>query len=347
MSIISGGGPADQIALSVKQRFIAERVCISDAVHFEGHEAVGYTLLQLPFERLLADERPLVQTHEAVNLIFESFSQADGSTTRRYGGTGLGLSISKRLIHMMKGRVWIESELGKGTTVHFTAKFGLGEAPAELPEASPANLANLQVLVVDDNDTNRRILLETTKNWRMVPTPAESGGVALGLLEERPFDLVLLDLQMPGMDGFEVADRIQQRWPRLGVNIIVLSSLGQRGDADRCRALNVGAYLCKPVKCSDLLESIQGLLRRGKASGDAAAGLVTRHSLRESRGPEPARRALNILVAEDNPINQTVWPVACLRRQGTASSWRPTATWLSPRSPSSILTWSSWMSRCP
>jgi protein-histidine pros-kinase len=115
-----------------------------------------------------------------------------------------------------------------------------------------------------------------------------------------------LDLQMPGMDGFEVADRIQQRWPRLGVNIVVLSSLGQRGDADRCRALNVGAYLCKPVKCSDLLESIEGVLRRGKASGDAAAELVTRHSLRESRGPESGRRALNILVAEDNPINQTV-----------------------------------------
>jgi protein-histidine pros-kinase len=108
------------------------------------------------------------------------------------------------------------------------------------------------------------------------------------------------------MDGFEVADRIQQRWPRLGVNIVVLSSLGQRGDADRCRALNVGAYLCKPVKCSDLLESIQSVLRRGKDNGDAAAELVTRHSLRESRGPESARRTLNILVAEDNPVNQTV-----------------------------------------
>ena len=237
-------------------------------------------------------------------LIFESFSQADGSTTRRYGGTGLGLSISKRLIHMMKGRVWIESELGKGTIVHFTAQFGLREPPADLLEASPVNLANLQVLVVDDNDTNRRILVETIRGWRMVPTPAESGGAALGLLEERSFDLVLLDLQMPGMDGFEVADRIQQRWPRLSVNIVVLSSLGQRGDADRCRALNVGAYLCKPVKCSDLLESIEGVLRRGKASGDAAE-LVTRHSLRESRGPE-STRALNILVAEDNPINQTV-----------------------------------------
>ena len=239
-------------------------------------------------------------------LIFESFSQADGSTTRRYGGTGLGLSISKRLIHMMKGRVWIESELGKGTTVHFTAKFGLPEPPAELLEARPVDLANLQVLVVDDNDTSRRILVETTRNWRMVPTAAESGGAALRLLEERSFDLVLLDLQMPGMDGFEVADRIQQRWPRLGVNIVVLSSLGQRGDADRCRALNVGAYLRKPVKCSDLLESIEGVLRRGKANGDAAAELVTRHSLRESRGSESARRKLNILVAEDNPVNQTV-----------------------------------------
>jgi signal transduction histidine kinase/CheY-like chemotaxis protein len=237
-------------------------------------------------------------------LIFESFSQADGSTTRRYGGTGLGLSISKRLIHMMKGRVWIESELGKGTNMHFTAQFGLREPPAELPEANPINLANLQVLVVDDNETNRRILVETAKIWNMVPTPAESGGAALRLLEERSFDLVLLDLQMPGMDGFEVADRIQQRWPRLGVNIVVLSSLGQRGDADRCRALNVGAYLCKPVKCSDLLESIENVLRRGRTNG--AADLVTRHSLRESRSPESATRKLNILVAEDNPVNQTV-----------------------------------------
>ena len=240
-------------------------------------------------------------------LIFESFSQADGSTTRRYGGTGLGLSISKRLIHMMKGCIRIESELGKGTTMHFTAEFGLRQAPETPPEAAPLDLANLAVLVVDDNNTNRRILVETTGNWRMLPTAAESGGAALRLIERQPFDLVLLDLQMPDMDGFEVAEQIQRRWPRLGARIIVLSSLGQRGDAERCRALNVGAYLCKPVQQSDLLESIQTVLRRSLASALAVAPeLVTQHSLRQNRGPEAAARTLNILVAEDNPVNQTV-----------------------------------------
>jgi signal transduction histidine kinase/CheY-like chemotaxis protein len=235
------------------------------------------------------------------SLVFESFSQADGSTTRRYGGTGLGLSISKRLVHMMKGSIWIESELGQGTTMHFTAEFGLRQAPPPVPEAPPLDLDNLAVLVVDDNDTNRRILMETAESWHMLPTAAENGGAALRLVEQQTFDLVLLDLQMPGMDGFEVAEQIQRRWPRLCANIIVLSSLGQRGDAERCRALNVGAYLSKPVKQSDLLESIQAVLRRG-----AAPELVTRHALRQNRPPVAAARALNILVAEDNPVNQTV-----------------------------------------
>jgi signal transduction histidine kinase/CheY-like chemotaxis protein len=240
-------------------------------------------------------------------VIFESFSQADGSTTRRFGGTGLGLSISRRLIEMMKGRVWIESEVGKGTTVYFTAEFGVGALPEELPAPSAVDLAGLQVLVVDDNDTNRRILMETARSWGMLPAAAESGSAALALLESRSFDLVFLDLQMPDMDGFEVAARIQVGWPALGANIIVLSSFGQRGDADRCRALNVGAYLSKPVKRCDLMESIAGVLKRGKAGVDhAAPPLVTRHSLREQRSLSPTSRALNILVAEDNPINQTV-----------------------------------------
>jgi signal transduction histidine kinase/CheY-like chemotaxis protein len=245
---------------------------------------------------------------EKQQIIFEAFSQADGSTTRQYGGTGLGLSICKRLIGMMNGHVWLESEVGKGTTVHFTAEFGQPEAPSELPKPKqPVDIRGLKVLVIDDNDTNRRILVELAKSWQLNPTPAESGEAALRLLEQRSFDLVLLDIQMPEMDGFEVAGRIQQRWPRLGTKIVVLSSIGQRGDADRCRGLDIRAYLSKPVKPSDLLEAIQAVCSRGlERSGESERSRQPRRPTPESPSLRRLGRALRILVAEDNPVNQTV-----------------------------------------
>jgi CheY-like chemotaxis protein len=245
---------------------------------------------------------------EKQQIIFEAFSQADGSTTRQYGGTGLGLSICKRLIGMMNGHVWLESEVGKGTTVHFTAEFGQPEAPGGLPEPEqPVDIRGLEVLIIDDNDTSRRIRVELTRSWQLNPTAAASGEAALRPLEQQSFDLVLLDVRMPGMDGFDVAGRIQQRWPRLGTKIVVLSSIGQRGDADRCRALDIRAYLPKPVKPSDLLGAIQAACSHGlERSGESERGRQPRRLTPESPSLRGLGRALRILVAEDNAVNQTV-----------------------------------------
>jgi PAS domain S-box-containing protein len=240
----------------------------------------------------------------AQQVIFEAFTQDDSSTTRRYGGTGLGLAISARLAQMMGGHIWVESEPGKGSIFHFTARLELprGAVAAPAPQES-GTLRDLRALVVDDNATNRRILDEMLKNWDMKTTLAEGGAQAMAHLERArhsgiPFPLILVDAQMPDMDGFALVERIKQSPELTGATIMMLSSSGQRGDADRCRALGISAYLTKPIRQSDLLDAIIMVLgkRPGKAEMDL---LVTRHTLRESRP------RLNILLAEDNEINRT------------------------------------------
>jgi signal transduction histidine kinase/CheY-like chemotaxis protein len=239
--------------------------------------------------------------------VFDSFSQGDGSTTRRYGGTGLGLTICKRLVTMMGGRIWLESEVGEGTTTYFTAQFELQDAPVADTEVPVADLQDLKVLVLDDNHTNRRILDKLLTNWRMVPTLAETGAAALALLEQTDFDLLLLDIQMPGMDGFEVAERILARWPQSPMKTIVLTSIGQRGDVARCRALKVDAYLNKPVNSSDLLTTIRRLFTNSpELTQRSIQNLITRHSLNESKNLPTQVTHLNVLLAEDNLVNQTV-----------------------------------------
>jgi two-component system sensor histidine kinase/response regulator len=242
---------------------------------------------------------------EKQKLIFDAFTQADGSTTRHYGGTGLGLSISSRLIEMMQGRIWVESEAGKGSTFHFTARFGEAKgawkAPPAAAEAHP-QLEDLSVLVVDDNATNRRFLEELLTSWRMKPALADSAQAAILALErnlesENPFHLILTDAHMPEMDGFTLAERIKHH-PRLaGATIMMLTSGGQRGDAARCRELGVAAYLTKPIGQSELLNAILQVLGAGLHKTELAP-LVTRHSLRETR------QGLRILLVEDNLVNQ-------------------------------------------
>jgi signal transduction histidine kinase/CheY-like chemotaxis protein len=236
-------------------------------------------------------------------LIFEPFSQADTSTTRKYGGTGLGLSISIRLVEMMGGRIWLESEEGRGTTFHFTVRLGNASIMVSRPACwDPAILDDVRVLVVDDNATNRQILETTLSYWRMKPSAAAGAEDAVRLLKDAkaagtPFGLMVVDFQMPDIDGFMLVERVQ-KLPELDRLItVMLTSGGQRGDAVRCKELGIAAYLIKPVLQSDLLEALLNVLgTRGEVARPAK--LVTRQSLREGRVP------LRILLTEDNAVNQ-------------------------------------------
>jgi signal transduction histidine kinase/CheY-like chemotaxis protein len=244
-------------------------------------------------------------------LIFDSFSQADTSTTRKYGGTGLGLTISAQLVALMGSKIELDSQLGRGSTFHFTL-----DLPVAAKTAPPAlrpmpNINGLRVLIVDDNLTNRRVLLETLNSWHMQPQAVASGQEALDELTRasaahRPYALALLDMQMPGMDGFELARRIQQRPGLVAAAVMMLTSQGQRGDASRCRDVGVAGYLNKPVSQSDLLDAIMNALGAPQAP---AAPLITRHSLQEGR------RQLDLLLAEDNLINQKL-AAALLEKRG-------------------------------
>jgi PAS domain S-box-containing protein len=233
--------------------------------------------------------------------IFGAFTQADSSMTRKFGGTGLGLTISARLVQMMGGRIWLESESGKGSTFHFTVRLGKAPATSRRPSSSEVDLHDLKVLVVDDNATNRRILHETLTHWRMLPTEVASGAGALALLANAqqsgyPFPLILVDAQMPEMDGFELVKRIKQMPGLDSATIMMLSSAAMRGDAARCRELGIAAYLTKPIKQKELYNAIVTVL----GSAEARPKLVTRHNL------EQERVALRVLLAEDNPVNQKV-----------------------------------------
>jgi PAS domain S-box-containing protein len=236
--------------------------------------------------------------------IFEAFSQADGSMARKYGGTGLGLAICTKLSEAMGGRVWVESQPGEGSTFHFTVRLAIQSVLSPRPAPiEPEVLRNLPVLVVDDNFTNRRVLQGMLNRWGMRPTAVEGGRQALQALEiakstGRAFPLILLDGQMPEMDGFTLAELIQKDPELVGAAIMMLTSAGHVGDAARCRELGVSAYLVKPIRQGELLDSIRQVLQ--KTPRDQAIPLVTRHTLRE------AQNRARVLLAEDNLVNQTL-----------------------------------------
>ncbi len=253
---------------------------------------------------------------DKMEAIFAPFEQADGTTTRKYGGTGLGLTISARLVAMMGGRVWVESEVGKGSTFHFTAEFGTAEGPAaSRPSADPAAVRGLPALVIDDNATNRRILEATLRGWGMRPTCADGGKAGLAELRRAasagdPYRVVLLDLMMPGVDGFAVVDEVRSSPGLTQATILMLSSADRKGDAALCRQLGASRYLTKPVKQSELLEAILDALRGSAPAAPAAPA--------RPAPPAPATgRPLRLLVAEDNPVNQRL-AIRLLEKQGHA-----------------------------
>ena len=242
---------------------------------------------------------------EKQKLIFEPFSQADSSTTRKYGGSGLGLTISSRLAQVMGGKMWVESTVGRGTRFHFTVRFQNAQQPREVETSASAEiLRDVKVLVVDDNHTNRRILEDMLKCWEMRSTSVESGEQALAQLasaqgEGDPYGLLLTDMHMPKMDGFRLLERIRQKPELSAVIIMMLTSAGHRGDAARCQELGVAAYLLKPIRQSELREAIARSL--GAAEEKGTIPLITRLSPQNARDPA---KGLRVLLAEDNLVNQ-------------------------------------------
>lgn len=242
---------------------------------------------------------------EKQQLIFEAFTQADSSTTRKYGGTGLGLAIASQLVRMMGGQIWLESAINQGSTFHFTARFGLqrgGGIPLE-QEPLPV-LCNLPVLVVDDNATNRYIFHKMLSYWGMQPTVVESGANALITLHQtkqsgKKFALALLDVMMPEMDGFTLADQIKQDPALAEMPLLMLSSADRGEDAIRCRAMGIPVYLCKPIMPSELRNAILATL------GQTIPPTVQEESTPDSSSSKNERQHfLRILVAEDNVVNQ-------------------------------------------
>jgi CheY-like chemotaxis protein/HPt (histidine-containing phosphotransfer) domain-containing protein len=244
--------------------------------------------------------------------VFQVFTQADPSTTRKFGGTGLGLAICSRLVSMMNGRIWLESKVGVGTTFHFTAVLGVGKDEPPRRRAELRALKDLPVLVVDDNQTNRRILQEILASWNMDAFMADSGPAALAELQRaasrgEPYRVLLLDCMMPDMDGFTLAEQIGKNTNLRDLTMIMISSATRPGDAERCRRLGIARYMTKPVVQSELLDTILQALGEEVIKGI----VVDSHDDR----PPPAGTKLRILLAEDGLVNQRV-AIGLLKNHG-------------------------------
>ncbi len=249
---------------------------------------------------------------EAFPQLFHAFTQADGSTTRRFGGTGLGLAISKQLVELLGGEIDVESTPGQGASFTFTAWLEKQAKVIEDGAWQQADLSGLRVLVVDDHAITRRVLMTQTDSWNMVSREAASGLQALNWLrtsaaQGQPFDVALLNLHLPDMDGFELARAIKSEPALAATRLILMSTLnrrGHRGHGERAQQLGITAYLTKPIRRSQLYDCLVTVM-----TPHESPALVTRHSLKDSKiglTPAPAHRVGAILIAEDNEVNQKV-----------------------------------------
>ncbi|PYP47637.1 MAG: hybrid sensor histidine kinase/response regulator [Gemmatimonadetes bacterium] len=290
---------------------------IGNAIKFteQGEVDVSASIIQRDGDRAAVQFRVrdtgIGISEDQLGTIFQEFTQADASMTRRYGGTGLGLAISRRLVALMAGELAVTSEVGRGSEFSFALTFPL-EAGAQATARAAVSLGGRRLLVVDDNETNRRIVRDMLGAEGMAVHEASRADAGLEALRRAarartPYDLAILDAQMPDQDGFELATAIRADRALTATRLLILTSAGQRGDGERCRQLGIQAYLTKPIARADLVEAV-GTVLAGTASAPGAADLVTRHSIAESR------HALRILLAEDNAVNQQVATAMLLKR---------------------------------
>jgi two-component system sensor histidine kinase/response regulator len=289
---------------------------LSNAVKFteEGEAVLRVGLVEESEEAVIrfeVSDTGIGMSEEQRARLFRSFSQADASTTRRYGGTGLGLAISKQLVELMGGEIGVRSEPGVGSTFFFTLPLEKQpEGAGQVASAPRADLGGIGVLVVDDSETNRKILQEQVASWGMRSGTAEDGQRALGVLRAAaeagaPYDAAILDMQMPGMDGLELAGAIKEDPSIASTRLVLLTSMGQRGDAEEARQAGIEVYLTKPVRQSNLYDALATIMVAPEEDAPTRREekrLVTRHSLKEAKAFSRTR----ILVAEDNRVNQLV-----------------------------------------
>ncbi|MBT7776698.1 MAG: response regulator, partial [Anaerolineae bacterium] len=231
--------------------------------------------------------------------LFQSFSQVDTSTTRKYGGTGLGLAISKELAEKMGGRMWVESEEGKGSTFHFTVIAKAEETAPLISIDQYSDFSGKRILIVDDNATNRLILIKQTESWGMKPTAVESGKEALALFDKETFDIAILDMQMPEMDEFTLSERISEMNTKNNLPMIILTSI--KRDKTRATDSRIAAFLNKPIKTSNLFNVLNSII-------SSASAVKTKKTKKENAmdSTVAVRHPLRVLLVEDNMINQKV-----------------------------------------
>ena len=309
--------PDDLIADSERLRQVVLNL-VGNAIKFtEQGEVVVDVALAEPLSHLTPHECSLTVSVRDTGIgipedrqaaVFEAFSQADGSISRRYGGTGLGLAISARIVSMMGGRIQLTSEVGRGSTFYFTIRTNVAEVSTLSGPVTSTRLRGLRALVVDDHETNRRILDEMLRGWGVQTTVASGAGEALkaidrSVMEQKPFGVLLVDVHMPDKDGFQLVEEAHERLQQDGSKVIMLTSDRRPGDVERCRELGVSAHLTKPLRQAELLRSIQKAIGRDTLISEAP----------QAR-PTPIRK-LRLLVAEDNVVNQRL-AAALLTRRG-------------------------------